>query len=49
MIKIKNSSNPPQDKKRQDALEKSKYAIVRDRKETKTSLEKSKRGLITDR
>lgn len=35
--------------KREDALEKSKYSIVQDRKETKSSLEKSKRGLLVHR
>lgn len=46
MLKIEVASSVPRNNKRQDALEKSDYTIIRNKKSTKQSLENSKRSLV---
>ena len=49
MSNIMNNSIKETPKKKQDALEKSRYSILCERKETKYSLENAKRGLLAVR
>lgn len=49
MIVIKQKSAKETPPKRENALANSRYSIVRDKKETKTALEKSQRSLAVKR